>query len=169
LAANLELQFKEIGNLTVDRATLIEYVYKDKWLKVGKVVFKKNCVSCHGKEGQGLVGPNLRDEQYKNVTDIGDILTVLEKGANAGAMPAWKNRLSDNELLLVSSYVASLRGSGTVGGERAPEGRDIPPWPDKPAEQEPQPAEVGATDDRMADAKRADEEAAETKSDSGEQ
>jgi cytochrome c oxidase cbb3-type subunit III len=35
---------------------------------------------------------------------------VIADGAGNGAMPAWRNRLHPNELLLVSAYVASLRG-----------------------------------------------------------
>jgi cytochrome c oxidase cbb3-type subunit 3 len=135
LAANMELQFKEIGNLTADRETVIEFLYKESWLQVGKAVFKSNCVSCHGKDGGGLVGPNLCDQEYKNVKDIGDILTVLQNGANAGAMPAWKNRLKTNQIVLVSSYVASLRGTEDGSG-KPPEGRAIPPWPEAPPEEE---------------------------------
>lgn len=137
LAANLQLQFAEIGNLTADRENVVQFLYQDngRWLQVGKAVFAANCVSCHGKEGGGLVGPNLCDDSYKNVKDIGDILKVVENGANAGAMPAWSNRLSTNELVLVSSYVASLRGSDPAVA-KAPEGREIDPWPGPPAETE---------------------------------
>lgn len=135
LAANLQLQFAEIGELTADREEVIRFLYDESWLQVGKIVFKSNCVSCHGKDGGGLIGPNLCDEQYKNVKDIGDILKVIQKGANAGAMPAWQNRLSVNEMVMVSSYVASLRGT-TPAKAKAPEGREIAPWPGPPAETE---------------------------------
>ena len=137
LAANLKLQFAEIGNLTADRENVVKFLYQDngRWLQVGKAVFAANCVSCHGKEGGGLVGPNLCDDSYKNVKDIGDILKVLQNGANAGAMPAWSNRLSTNEIVLVSSYVASLRGNDPAVA-KGPEGREIDPWPGPPAETE---------------------------------
>jgi cytochrome c oxidase cbb3-type subunit 3 len=135
MAANLQLQFAEIGELTADRENVVKFLYEENWLQVGKVVFKTHCVSCHGKDGGGLVGPNLCDDSYKNVKDIGDILTVLQKGANAGAMPAWSNRLSTNEIVLASSYVASLRGSSPAIAKPA-EGRVIDPWPQAPAKQE---------------------------------
>ena len=135
MAANLQLQFAEIGELTANRENVVKFLHEDSWLQIGKAVFRSNCVSCHGKEGGGLVGPNLCDDSYKNVKDIGDILTVLQKGANAGAMPAWNNRLSTNELVLVASYVASLRGSNPAVAEAA-EGRVIDPWPAAPVETE---------------------------------
>jgi cytochrome c oxidase cbb3-type subunit 3 len=126
LGALMRARFAEM-----DRETVVEYLYKDSWLQVGKIVFKKNCASCHGKDGGGLIGPNLCDDQYKNVNNIEDILKVLQNGANAGAMPAWRDRLLPNELVLVSSYVASLRGS-TPGVAKAAEGREIAPWPAAP-------------------------------------
>jgi cytochrome c oxidase cbb3-type subunit 3 len=143
LAANLQLQFSEIGELSATRENVVEFLYKESWLQVGKAVFKSNCVSCHGKEGGGLVGPNLCDDSYKNVKDIGDILTVIQKGAAGGAMPAWNNRLSTNEMVLVSSYVAALRGTNPEVA-KAPEGREIPPWPEPPAETEADAESAGA-------------------------
>ena len=139
LAANLQLQFGELGDLTADRANVVRFLHEPSWLQVGKAVFKSNCVSCHGSDGGGIVGPNLCDEQYKNVRDIGDILTVIEKGANAGAMPAWNNRLSTNEIVMVSAYVASLRGT-TPAKPKAPEGNVIGPWPGPP---EPEASDSG--------------------------
>lgn len=151
MAANLRLQFEEIGNLTADRENVIRFLYEESWLQIGKSVFRTHCVSCHGKEGDGLVGPNLCDDHYKHVKDIGDILTVLQKGANAGAMPAWNNRLSTNELVMVASYVASLRGSTPTGNDKAkgPEGRQIDAWPEPPPEE----AEVDSTEPAPASEK----------------
>lgn len=146
LAANLRLQFAEIGELKPDRESVIRFLYDESWLQVGKIVFKTNCVSCHGKDGGGLIGPNLCDDYYKNVKDIGDILKVIQNGANAGAMPSWQNRLSVNEMVMVASYVASLRGT-TPANPKPPEGKEIPPWPGPPAEK---PADTGKQDDQSA-------------------
>ncbi len=128
LAANTRLQFKEIGDLTPNESTLVAYMNKDNWLKVGAVVYKTNCVSCHGRDGEGKVGPNLTDDVYKNVRKIEDIARVINEGAGKGAMPAWSNRLHPNEVVLVSAYVASIRGDNKEG--KGPEGSEIPPWPD---------------------------------------
>ncbi|QDV65355.1 cbb3-type cytochrome c oxidase N-terminal domain-containing protein [Crateriforma conspicua] len=137
LAENLQLQFAEIGELKADRETVVKFLYKPNWLQVGKVVFETNCQSCHGADGGGLVGPNLTDDHYKNIREIEDIIGVLQNGAAAGAMPAWKNRLSTNELVLAASYVASMRGT-EAANPKAPEGNVIAPWPDPPAESDAQ-------------------------------
>ena len=127
VAANLKQQFSELGELKPDNATLMKYVDDKRWLKVGESVYKQHCVSCHGPDAGGLVGPNLCDVYWKNVKVIDDIAKILENGAGNGAMPAWKTRLHPNELVLVACYIASIRGS-TPAKARAPEGNEIGPW-----------------------------------------
>jgi len=128
LAKNTELQYAEIGDLKQDAATMVKFLDEPSWLRVGQSVFKANCVQCHGAVGQGNIGPNLGDEHYKNIGGIEDILTVLNRGAGGNAMPAWQNKLNSNEIVLVSTYVASLRGTNPEGG-KGPDGKVIPPWP----------------------------------------
>lgn len=134
VAENLKLRFEEIGELDVDEKTLVEYMGKDDWLAIGASVFQAQCKSCHGADGSGLVGPNLTDDNYKNVKELLDIAKVVQDGASAGAMPAWKNRLHPNEVVLVSAYVANMRGKNLAGLGDAVEKRDgkykpIPAWP----------------------------------------
>ena len=127
LAENLRLQFAEIGELQQDRSTLLELVRKKNLLAVGKSAYKGNCASCHGTDGSGLVGPNLTDDHWKNVQHIEDILEIVNNGAANGAMPGWKTRLHPNEIVLVSAYVASLRGQH-ITSPRGTEGNEIPAW-----------------------------------------
>jgi cytochrome c oxidase cbb3-type subunit 3 len=123
-----ELRFAELGELAPDRATLLKYEADPAWLAVGQAVFKANCVSCHGANGQGDIGPNLTDDHWKNVTAIEDIARVISDGAGNGSMPAWRNRLSHvNQIVLTAAYVASLRGSNPAN-PRAPEGEPIAAW-----------------------------------------
>lgn len=135
LADNTRLQFAEIGDLEPDSATIVSYMHQPSWVKVGQSVFRANCISCHGKEGEGQVGPNLTDQVYKNVKKIEDIAMVINNGAGGGAMPKWSNRLHPNEVVLVSAYVASLRGKELTSA-RPPEGNEIAPWPEHTEETE---------------------------------
>lgn len=136
LAENTRLQFAEIGDLKIDEVTIAKFMGKESWVKVGESVFRANCVSCHGRDGEGKVGPNLTDDAFKNIASLGDIGKVISNGAGNGAMPKWSNRLHINEIVMVSAYVANMRGQNVEGG-RAPEGRSIAPWPEPPAEEEP--------------------------------
>ncbi len=130
----MNLRFAEIGELTPDRATILEYMNKPEWLAAGRATFNANCVSCHGKNAEGNVGPNLTDDSWKNVTNVEDIARVIANGAANGSMPAWRNRLSHvNQIVLTAAYVASLRGSKPAGG-KAPEGAVVAPWGAAPAQ-----------------------------------
>jgi cytochrome c oxidase cbb3-type subunit 3 len=121
MARIFERKFSEIWELEPDRETILEFMQKPKWLAVGKVVYQTNCVSCHGADGGGLVGPNLTDNRWKNVRKIEDIANVIMNGAANGAMPAWKNRLSHpNQFVLTAAYVATLMDNPVSG--KAPEG-----------------------------------------------
>lgn len=128
VAADLRHQFASIGNLSPDESTLIKYMHDEKWLKVGQQVFKGNCVSCHGVNAEGLVGPNLTDDLSKNINGLTDIPRVVAEGLVTNGMPAWKTRLHPNEVVLVSAYVASLRGQNLSGKNIAGE-KPVPPWP----------------------------------------
>lgn len=131
VSADVKKRFAEIGELTADEETMLRLLASKDSLTVGATVFKTHCVSCHGPEGAGLVGPNLTDDYYKNVRSIADIAAVVENGAANGAMPAWKNRLHPNEVVLVATYAASLRGKD-LPSSRGAEGESIPPWPAGP-------------------------------------
>lgn len=150
LAENMRLQFAEIGELKPDEATLVRMMNDSRWVRVGESVYRTHCVSCHGIDGGGVVGPNLTDEHYKNARTIGDILRVVQNGAAAGAMPPWRDKLHLNEQILVSSFVASLRGT-TPTNPRGPEGNVIPPWPTEVPESEPDTAEPGAAEPGAAE------------------
>ena len=123
-----EVRFEEIGVLTADRETILEYLNeKPDWLTVGRITYQANCASCHGVDGGGLVGPNLTDDYWKHVRSIEGIATVIENGAGNGAMPAWKTRFSHpNQIVLTAAYVASLRQKPVAG--KGPEGVEIPGW-----------------------------------------
>ncbi|MEM7624839.1 MAG: cbb3-type cytochrome c oxidase N-terminal domain-containing protein [Planctomycetota bacterium] len=131
-AANLAKQYGQIEGKQPDAETLTLFVKdpeQQKWLAAGQAVFTTNCVACHGSGGIGGSGPNLTDEHYKNVRRLTDIVKVIEKGAANGAMPAWENRLKEPEVLVVSAYVASLRGQNVAGGKPPePEAKIIDPF-----------------------------------------
>lgn len=129
LAANMKLQFGELGTLAPDEPTLLKYIKEPNWLKVGQATFATNCAACHGRAGEGVSAPNMTDDHYLHVKQVTDIAKVIQEGAKAGAMPAWGNRLHPNEVVLAAAYVASLRGQN-LPSARPAEGPAIDPWPE---------------------------------------
>jgi len=128
LDANQKKKYADIGELTPDAATLVKYMADPEWNEVGKSIYKINCVSCHGPEGGGVIGPNLCDENYKHIKKVEDIVKVINEGVAGGAMPAWATRIPNkNDIVMVSAYVASLRGTNPAN-PKGPDGSPIAPW-----------------------------------------
>ena len=73
----------------------------------GADIFKKKCAVCHGADGGGKIGPNLK------TTKLGedDIVALLSKGDDARKMPHKKpiSGLSDDQIKAVAHYVKSLK------------------------------------------------------------
>jgi cytochrome c oxidase subunit II len=70
----------------------------------GEKVFAANCVACHGAQGQGGAGKKLDGSPIVLDGDPGKQLGVVLKGAAAGAMPAWKGKLSETEIAAVVTF-----------------------------------------------------------------
>lgn len=132
---NLERQFASLGELAPDHSTLLGFLEdpeQQKWLAVGSAIYQTNCASCHGRDGSGVSAPNMTDDSYLLVKSLPDIATTVSNGSVAKGMPAWGNRLMQNEIVLVSAYVASLRGQN-LASSRGTEGTVIAPWSTPPA------------------------------------
>jgi len=131
--ANIKQKFSTLGELTPDTQTLLLYATSEDekikdWRAFGASIFQSNCASCHGGDAGGGSAPNMTDNYYLNITEIGDIVTVIQNGVAGKGMSAWKDSLHPNEVILVAAYVASLRGTDVPGG-LAPKGEVPPPWP----------------------------------------
>jgi cytochrome c oxidase cbb3-type subunit III len=121
-----------ISELTVTQENMLQWMANKDYVEYGKSVFKANCVSCHGANGEGKVGPNLTDGYYKNITKLTDIARVVNNGAGNGAMQSWSH-LGNVDTSLVAAYVATLRGQNLPGPPNTTLGNVIDPWPALPA------------------------------------
>jgi cytochrome c6 len=72
---------------------------------MGKDLYETNCSRCHGKEGtKHLFGAK---DLKKSVLDSTALVTIVQNGKRF--MPAYKSRLTADELKQVMGYVKSLR------------------------------------------------------------
>jgi cytochrome c oxidase cbb3-type subunit 3 len=123
------------GALKPDEESLMRLLRDAESRKSGQAVFMNLCAPCHNRDGSGLIGPNMTDEYYTYVKKIEDIPRIVNNGTGNpnSAMPPWAGRISPNDAILVSAYMASLRGQN-LDGKRADgspiphEGVIIPPW-----------------------------------------
>ena len=67
-----------------------------------------NCSGCHA-HGGGSMGPALMDDQWIYGSDPSQIFASIAEG-RANGMPAWKYRLTNEQIWQIVSYVRSLSG-----------------------------------------------------------
>lgn len=74
----------------------------------GKEVFENNCADCHRLNGQGLPGtfPALDGDPFVTGPPAPVIATVLNgRKGPLGQMPTWKEKLDDNQVAAVVTYI----------------------------------------------------------------
>ena len=89
----------------------------------GKAVYEKHCLECHGAGGRGQGGdwrirdaqgyfppPPLDDSAHAWHHPTAALLEVIRNGSppGQGRMPAWKGKLSEQEMQDVVAYIKSL-------------------------------------------------------------
>jgi cytochrome c oxidase cbb3-type subunit 3 len=100
-------------------AATIEYVlslskqeHDQTLVPIGAELFADNCSSCHGDAGLGdpdMGAPNLADAIWLYGGNR-DALSYTIENARFGVMPAWGQRLSEEDVRAVSAYVHALGG-----------------------------------------------------------
>src|ERR1700674_1700496 len=55
----------------------------------GEKLFADNCAACHGKLGEGDMGPALNSKNFLNTTDDGVIFSLVGSGVPGTGMPSW--------------------------------------------------------------------------------
>lgn len=70
-----------------------------------QALFKQNCISCHGADLQGAVGPNLQKVGSKLTLE--QIYKLLQNGK--GMMPSFKAQLKDEEIANLSRWLAEKK------------------------------------------------------------
>ena len=96
-------------------------------LEAGKDFFIKVCSSCHGRLGEGGVGPNLTDDYWIHGAGISNIVKSIEYGYPAKGMVSWRGYLNKDEILQTASYITTLRGTHPPQA-KAPEGELAPEY-----------------------------------------
>jgi cytochrome c oxidase cbb3-type subunit 3 len=106
----------------VDQALLEKTAQDEEALATGEAIFKTACATCHGKKGEGLIGPNLTDRYWIYGGSMIEIYELVDKGVADKGMPARGGAaISDEELVAVIAYVDTLRGTDPEGAKK-PEG-----------------------------------------------
>lgn len=90
-------------------------------LEAGKAIFTSTCFACHGKNGEGGVGPNLTDGYWLHGGSIQEVFKTIKYGWPDKGMKSWKDDYSPSQIAQIASYVKSLAGTNPPNA-KAPQG-----------------------------------------------
>lgn len=99
-------------------------------LAKGKEIFNSTnslCMTCHREDLGGQVGPNLTDDYWIHGCSIEEIVANIKSGfPDKGMLPyGSSNKLTEQEVLQVASYILSMKGSNPADPKPIEEGRDV--------------------------------------------
>jgi cytochrome c oxidase cbb3-type subunit III len=119
-AADLSRRVRMVAEGTINEDELV--ALKDEAsLKGGQERFLKNCITCHGSHGEGIVGPNLTDQYWIHGGGIKNVYSTVKNGVPEKGMISWKLVFTPKEIQQIASYVLSLQGTNPPNGKK-PEG-----------------------------------------------
>jgi cytochrome c oxidase cbb3-type subunit III len=115
--AKSEVALKEEATKTAAQPAMTQ----EQILAGGKTTFDKICYVCHGKFGEGLVGPNFTDDYWIHGNRPEDLKKVIVDGVIDKGMLSYKSQLNDKQIDQVIAYILSLRGTNPPN-QKAPQG-----------------------------------------------
>ena len=116
LAAELAAAEQRWPEQSPDAAAL---VLTEESAEAGEVVYKANCVPCHGAELGGGIGPSLVDDEWIHGGTPDQIHTTIVNGVPAKGMLAWGPILTAEQINHVTAYVVEQNAKAL--------GRPFPP------------------------------------------
>ena len=119
-AADLSRRVRTVAEGTINEEELI-VLKDDAAIKAGQERFLKNCFTCHGSHGEGIVGPNLTDQYWIHGGGIKNVFATIKNGVPEKGMISWKLVFTPKEIQQIASYVLSLQGTNPPNGKK-PEG-----------------------------------------------
>ena len=77
---------------------------------IGKLIYQANCLTCHGEDGQGDLGPSISAQELLTLVDEGYLYETLAHGREGTGMPAWK-QFSNEDMASLIIYIDKWRNS----------------------------------------------------------
>ena len=105
LGVGLLFNLPDKGEKTAEQQPTVSIPDKPQDVQAAADIYKSNCVSCHGDQMQGGVGPNLT--KVGGTLSKTQIYNQIVKGG--GVMPAFKGTLTDDQIVNLSSWLSTKK------------------------------------------------------------
>ena len=94
-------------------------------VEAGQAIYGSHCASCHGEQGEGIIGPALNSKQLLSSASDDLLFGLIRTGVPGTAMPAWSQSfggpLTDEEIRQAVAFVRSWEPDATDAGPDLPE------------------------------------------------
>jgi len=93
-------------------------------LAAGEKIYKeKLCMTCHGMLGEGnAIGPNMTDKYWLHGGSLEEIFNTIKVGIPAKGMTPYKDQLTEEQMLQVSSYILEKLVGSNPPNAKEPQG-----------------------------------------------
>src|SRR4051812_17709396 len=95
----------------VGQAPLHDSQYSDADIAYGAKLYASKCVTCHGAQGDGIGGVNLRSGTFRNAVIDRDLERFIRAGSPAGMPPF---RLDNAEMAGIIAYLRNMNAFDTA-------------------------------------------------------
>lgn len=123
-AAEEQYNLNEDSGTEPDGAGDFTFAYLDDEERIaeGKEIFMSNnnlCYTCHGSNGEGMVGPNLADNLWIHGCSADEVAASIKNGFPDRGMIAYGSGapLNNEQLQSLISYIGSLQGTEPEGAK----------------------------------------------------
>ncbi len=82
---------------------------------LGEQVFSANCAGCHGVDGSGGIGSQLKPNAFVDGSSDAAVLDIVQNGRAGTAMPGWSGRLTAEEMDAVVALLRDWQQPGSAG------------------------------------------------------
>jgi len=117
-SADLSRRIRMVAEGTINEDELAPLTDESS-ISAGHDRFLKNCITCHGSHGEGIVGPNLTDQYWIHGGGIKNVYSTIKNGVPEKGMISWKLVFTPKEIQQLASFVLSLQGSNPPNGKKA--------------------------------------------------
>ena len=93
--------------------------------KAGQQLFTENCVACHGKNGEGGVGPAINERNLLEATVDEVLFSIIRTGVPGTIMPAWSQAyggpFTDEQVSQIVMFIRAWQPTAPINEPRSEE------------------------------------------------